>query len=1064
MTFSRKIYFAPFLLLSLLILQGCAGHFSKRADTSVEQAYPDWARKASLGRAESDGNEVAYADTGRTGMPQAPERSDKEKSLIFDQVGTPLTRLTDYSVPRKKSVPKRKKTGKKAVAGRSFPGRTGGVDWRGYFGKPEGWSGRGGNENINIMINHPDKKDAKAPPPSEPLSRIETRYNRYGELTKGKRIRQFGYNQVRWAIRADIGDSAVGEDFIREKKGAPLFSQDDPTRLFSHSKGEGARYYSNEYTAMRPVASEYIIAPGDEVFVKITGPAEIAEVFAVDRNGQLFIPKVGAVNLAGRRASELQSLIAAKTKTVFLNASVEASLGRLRSIQVTVTGHVHNPGLIQVAANSALLNALAAAGGPVKDGTLRNVVLRRRGKADRQIDLYRILMPDNGHRTPAGKAVIKGARINFRASPSTNGRIIKKVSADNVAYDIIEHRSGWYRLSVNGHRGWLQGNFLELDAPTETDPALLPGDVIYVGPVGKTVAVMSPGDDGAIYEIQRDSTLEGLGAKIGLTDSFTDIETVLIERNAAGADRRIESINFKKQAASFKLADGDIFQFFPTHPYSYNSVAVGGPVMRPGTYPFSENMRVSDLLNLARGFLVTTSLDRALLIRELGPDSRFNIMPGDGRGSHRKQLLWLDLAKILAGDREADLPLVRLDRLKIFTTNDQQPQPKVKIIGGIRKPGEYHLTAGMTLGDLLGIAGGPSDRAYDGESSIVRRRHSRDGKRHFDVGIITFNLTEAINGQKPAGILLENQDRIVIRQVNTLEVSAKISGWVQFPGTYILPSGSRIEDLIQLAGGILPGADLRAAVFQRRRVAHIENQRLDNFYTTATERFARTRDEVTSAGHPSESLANQLSLLGQDRLYSNMKQFQTTGRVVIDLTTDDFPTLDDNLVLEDGDALKIPQKMTTVMVMGRIFNPSAYLWKHGLSVDDYLNKSGGGLEDADQEHVYVVMANGEVKSAAQKGGQTELLAFQPGPGDIIFVPQQPLGRSTMAQIMDVLQIVRMAAETGVIGATLPNVSDATPSIELKSSGYQQRTIVDNYRPEFYQNYQQWQKIREARNE
>ncbi len=67
----------------------------------------------------------------------------------------------------------------------------------------------------------------------------------------------------------------------------------------------------------------------------------------------------------------------------------------------------------------------------------------------------------------------------------------------------------------------------------------------------------------------------------------------------------------------------------------------------------------------------------------------------------------------------------------------------------------------------------------------------------------------------------------------------------------------------------------------------------------------------------------------------------------------------------------------------------------------------------------------------------------------------------MAQIMDVLQILRMTAETGLIGATLPNMQNATGTIELKSQGYQQRTIVDSYRPEMYDNYSQGQQPKEA---
>ena len=304
-------------------------------------------------------------------------------------------------------------------------------------------------------------------------------------------------------------------------------------------------------------------------------------------------------------------------------------------------------------------------------------------------------------------------------------------------------------------------------------------------------------------------------------------------------------------------------------------------------------------------------------------------------------------------------------------------------------------------------------------------------------------------------MLLKNSDKIVIRQVNNLEVSVKINGWVQFPGTYILPSGSRIEDLVKMAGGILTGSDLRGAVFKRKRVSEIENRNLKKFYAHATEQFARIRDKVTLTGHPTESFANHLSLLGQNRLVTNMKKFQATGRVVIDLTQDNFPQTDNNMVLEYGDELTIPQRMTTVAVMGRIFNPSAYLWKQGLTVGDYLEKSGGYLEDADADRVYVVMANGEVKSAAQKGGKAELLSFQPNPGDIVFVPQESLGRSTLAQVMDVLQMVRMVVGTGALGAAISNMDSATPSIELNTDNYQQQNIMNEYRPEMFENNSLW---------
>ena len=979
MNYRIKHLFLLILVCWSLILNGCLGTYFSNKKIESSSGEPVWADQSFVERKPSADSDVEYAETDRERRSSFPSSEMKRSDLVYDHVDKSISRLPDYSVAKSRAVrPKKRSSVKKKTKNLPF--------FEHYRLKGKELEGDQ-RENINIVVNHLEskpEKEKKVNAPDIPLSRIEDRYNRYGELSRGKKIRQFGYDMIRHPGNPGMIYNKT-HPLKRIKKGAPVFSQDEVTRLFASSGDDIRSFRTSEYSSLRPVSSEYIIAPGDEVFVKITGAVDIAEVFSVDRNGQLFIPKIGAISLAGKTASQLSKTVLDKVRTVFKNVYVEVSLGRLRSIQITITGNVAIPGLIQVPANSSLLNALAVAGGPTRVGTLRKIQLRRRHAKTMIIDLYAMLM----------------------------------------------------------------------DGDFKQDPVLLPNDVIYVGPVGSTVAMISPGDKGAIYEIVNGSRLGPLAAMAGLADSFVDIDTVLVEKGGSQAGRKISALDFKAKAQTYGLSGGEIFQFFPTHAYSYNSISISGPVLRPGAYPYSDTMRASDLLKLSKGFLVHAALDKALLVRELGKDRAFNIMPGDGRGNHRKELIWLDLSKILAGDKEADLLLARLDRLKIFTLKDSQPEPTVRIIGGVRKPGNYHLTANMTLGDLLQVVGGPTENAYDGENSIVRRRHSRDGKRHFDVKIIPFDLREVLDQKRSARILLKNRDKIVVRQVNNLEVSVKIGGWVQFPGTYILPSGSKIDDLVKIAGGILPGSDLRGAVFKRKRISEIENQNLKSFYAEATERFARTRDVVTLNGHPTESFANHLSLLGQDRLVMNMKKFQTTGRVVIDLTKSNFPKTDDNMVLEGGDDLIIPQKMTTVAVMGRIFNPSAYLWKKGQSVGDYLAKSGGYLEDADKDRVYVVLATGEVKSAAQKSGKAELLNFKPHPGDIVFVPQETLGRSTMAQIMDVLQMVRMVVGTGALGAAIPNMGSATPAIELNNDSYQRQNIINEYRPEMFENNSLW---------
>ncbi len=340
-------------------------------------------------------------------------------------------------------------------------------------------------------------------------------------------------------------------------------------------------------------------------------------------------------------------------------------------------------------------------------------------------------------------------------------------------------------------------------------------------------------------------------------------------------------------------------------------------------------------------------------------------MIGDKTGNTREEAIWIDLAGILAGNTEADIPLRRLDSLKIFTNLEAQESASVRIMGGVRKPGSYKLTANMTLGDLIRVAGGPTSDAFAGESKIVRRKRA-NGDMHLDVEIIPFRLDEVQRRLADYDFLLENQDQIVIKRVQSMQVSVRIGGRVQFPGTYVLPDGSKISSLIAEAGGLLPDADLRAAVFTRKRIQQIQQARLDDLLTRMNETFSDGRNKVVRDGHNNEGIAAHLSYLGLGQLATNIERFQARGRLVVNLLCEAFLASHHNVVLEDGDELYIPRRENIVMVMGEANYPNAFVWNNSLTVGDYINKAGGPLPEADKKQIYVVMSSGEVYSDANK--------------------------------------------------------------------------------------------------
>ncbi len=138
--------------------------------------------------------------------------------------------------------------------------------------------------------------------------------------------------------------------------------------------------------------SDYIVKPGDEVAVTIWGSADADLHLTVDRNGRIAIPRVGAVQVGGVRQSELNSVITRQVGQTFRNFQVSASVGRLRSIRVFVTGFALRPGSVNVSALSSVLHVLMKAGGPSAAGSFRDVTLRRGNQVVSRFDLYDLLL------------------------------------------------------------------------------------------------------------------------------------------------------------------------------------------------------------------------------------------------------------------------------------------------------------------------------------------------------------------------------------------------------------------------------------------------------------------------------------------------------------------------------------------------------------------------------------------------------------------------------------------------------------------------------------------------
>jgi polysaccharide export outer membrane protein len=141
-----------------------------------------------------------------------------------------------------------------------------------------------------------------------------------------------------------------------------------------------------------PVSSDYALGPGDELLIRAWGQIDIDYRATIDRSGNIFIPKVGNISLAGISYGQLQPSLKSAIGRVFHNFELTASMGQLRSIQVFVVGQAKRPGSYTVSSLSTLVNAVFASGGPSSKGSMRHIQLKRGGKVITDFDLYDLLL------------------------------------------------------------------------------------------------------------------------------------------------------------------------------------------------------------------------------------------------------------------------------------------------------------------------------------------------------------------------------------------------------------------------------------------------------------------------------------------------------------------------------------------------------------------------------------------------------------------------------------------------------------------------------------------------
>jgi protein involved in polysaccharide export with SLBB domain len=694
-----------------------------------------------------------------------------------------------------------------------------------------------------------------------------------------------------------------------------------------------------------PVPDDYVIGPGDELVVKLWGRMEGTHRLRVDRDGKVFVPKMGPLSVAGKTLGEVKSLLRNRFGTI-AEVHSDVSIGQMKGFIVSVLGEVQSPGRYQVSSFHTALQAIAIAGGIKDIGSLRRVQIRRGKETVKEIDVYDFLL------------------------------------RGDVTHDI--------RLS--------------------------PGDAVFVPVVGPLVAVVGEVRRQDIYELKSEKAIpEVLEIAGGLSPSAYK-RRIQVERLEGNRDRVVLDLSLEEAEpalSSFRLQDGDILRILALLPDTENVVEVVGNVQRPGRYEWKPGLTVGSLVPDDKFFLPETFLDYALITRQIGPERRKVILP-------------VNLRKIVV-ERDAtyDIALQPRDTLTVYNVTSFQERMTATVAGEVRNPGSYEIFPGTRVSDLVKLGGDLTRNASVEEAEIARLTEDRKNTK-----IIVIDLRLALAGDPAQDLLIQDQDRMVVRPMPDLQEQRDItlSGEIRSPGVYAARKGERLSSILQRAGGFTKDAFLRGAIFSRLSVQKRQQELLNQIIEQLEQEVARTSmKEISTSFDKEETEMQKQALETRKFLLSRLKTVRAQGRVIIRLSeAGKLEGTENDLVVEPGDQLTVPRTPQVINVLGRVYNPTAVVYNQSDSTAGYyLRKVGGPTEDADRDHIFVVQADGTVmtKATTDRGfwvmGSGGLMSAKLEPGDAIVVPEKLKFSNVMKDVKDITQIMMQTAVTLGVFLAIP---------------------------------------------
>lgn len=507
---------------------------------------------------------------------------------------------------------------------------------------------------------------------------------------------------------------------------------------------------------------------------------------------------------------------------------------------------------------------------------------------------------------------------------------------------------------------------LLMTGTTKGDIRLQDNDNIVVGVYKKRVEVLGKVKRPGLFELLPNEPISKVLDYSGgfMDDAYTG--RIKVNRYTS-RERKILEVT-ENEYSTFELKNGDSFEVETVLDRFENIVELQGAVVRKGNYALETSPTVLKLLENADGLSEDAFTNRASIIRTRKDLSVENIQ--------------FNLADVLSGIAP-DIPLERLDVVTITSKFKLTEPASVRIQGEVNnlgaENGNFPFMNSMTVEDLILQAGGLKESAKASQIEIVRRK--KDVNAQAADAIISENFVISVNRDLSfkAGndrFYLQPYDEVIVRRSPNYEVQSfvTIAGEVLNPGPYGISSkDEKISSILKRAGGLTDLAYAPGATLVRSTL--LDEQQL-NEQQNAMEGIAKNVKDGQVEVEVDQKKEELININLQKILRS--------------------PGSYDDLLIQNGDVIRIPKRLETVLVQGELLYPTTVKYDRYMSFRDYISNAGGYTSQSLRKSAFVKYPNGSIDRTRK------FLFFniypKVEPGSEIYVPTRS-GRELTTQQM-----------------------------------------------------------------